>query len=63
MLSGSDYYKGFHSFVLLGELAKSEFGKSVHSKGQRVHFDQSTTSRVLKDKENIELFQVLDFLA
>ena len=34
---------------LLGELAKLEFGKSVHWKGQRVHFDRNTLSMV---KEN-----------
>ena len=38
-LSGIDYYKGFHSFVLLGKLAKTEFGKSVHWTEQKVHFD------------------------
>ena len=47
-LFGGDYYKGFHSFVLLGKLTKSEFGKSVHWTGQRVHFDRNTATKALK---------------
>ena len=39
MLSGNDYSTGFHSFVLLGELAKSEVGTSVYWTGHRIHID------------------------
>ena len=60
-LSGSNYNKEFHPFVLLGELAKSEFGKRVHWAGQRVHFDQITSTKALKDKAKVELFSTPEF--
>ena len=31
--------------------------------GQRVHFDLNTAMKERKDKENVELFQLLTFLA
>ena len=42
--------------MLLGELVKSEFGTSVHRKGLRVHFDQNTSTKAFKDKEEVERF-------
>ena len=42
--------------MLLSELAKSEFGKTVNWTGVGVHFDQNTSTKALKDKEKVELF-------
>ena len=43
--------------MILGELTKLEFGNSVHWTEQKVHFDQSTSTKALKDKETVELFR------
>ena len=43
--------------MILGELTTLEFGKSVHWTEQKVHFDQSTSTKALKDKDTVELFR------
>ena len=42
--------------MLLSELAKSEFGKTLNWTGLGVHFDRNTSKKALNDKENVELF-------
>ena len=42
--------------MLLGELAKSEFGKTVNWTGLGVHSDRNTATKALKDQEKVELF-------
>ena len=59
-LFGSDYYKIFHSFVLLGELAKLEFGKLCSGQG-KVHFDRNTSAKAFKDKEKVKPFSTPQF--
>ena len=49
--------------MLLGKLTKSEFGKSVLWTGQGVHLDRNTSMKALEEKEKVELFQLLNFLA
>ena len=40
----------------LGQLAKSEFGKTVNWTGLGVHSDRNTATMALKDKGKVELF-------
>ena len=41
--------------MLLGELAKSEFGKTVNWTGLGVYFDRNTSTKALKDTEKVGL--------
>ena len=45
--------------MLLSELAKSEFGKTLNWIGLGVYFDLNTSTKALKDKEKVELFSTL----
>ena len=42
--------------MLLGGLAKSEFGKTVNWTGLGVHFDRNISKTALKDKVKGEIF-------
>ena len=47
--------------MLLGELAKSEFGRTVNWTGLGVDFDRNTSTKWLKDTEKVEPFSTPQF--
>ena len=48
--------------MLLGELVKSDLDVSVHWTGQEVHFDRNTSTKALKDKQKVELYNHVSLL-